>query len=235
MLVATKLQLSAETARGGRTFLGKRFPQGRERCSLRAEGQRVRPPAAPAAGRYACRETGGRYCEMSRTTADTKTQCAAPAIAAHCDRRCSALRWVMHRTASHKPAAQGTAGGTLCVTGERVREEAVRARRGGAQGRAPDMLPQEAQPPGQARHQKENPREGAPRGLPGEGEWGKGTKPRLRRCLPMGARASPRQTSGEGNAGSRAQSDGDPSGAERGGAGRPSRSQGQACRVRHPG
>lgn len=38
--------------------------------------------------------------------------------------------------------------------------------------------------------------------------------PRLRRCLPMGARASPRQASGGGNAGFRAQSDGDPSGAE---------------------
>ena len=38
--------------------------------------------------------------------------------------------------------------------------------------------------------------------------------PRLRRCLPMGARASPRQTSGGGNAGFRAQSGGDPSEAE---------------------
>lgn len=38
--------------------------------------------------------------------------------------------------------------------------------------------------------------------------------PRLRRCLPMGARASPRQASGGGNAGFRAQSGGDPSEAE---------------------
>ena len=38
--------------------------------------------------------------------------------------------------------------------------------------------------------------------------------PRLRRCLPMGARASLRQASGGGNAGFRAQSGGDPSEAE---------------------
>ena len=140
MLVATKLQLSAETARGGRTFLGKRLPQERERCSLRSEGRRRSPPAAPDAGRYGRRETGGRYSEMQRTTVGAKTQHAALAIAARCDRRCRALRWPMHRTASHRPATQGAAGGTLCGTVERARGESVRARRGGAQGRTPGML-----------------------------------------------------------------------------------------------
>ena len=83
---------------------------------------------------------------MPRTTVDAKTQHAALAIAARCDRRCRALRWVMHRTASHRPATQGAAGGTLCGTGERARGESVRARRGGAQGRTPGMLLQEALP-----------------------------------------------------------------------------------------
>lgn len=146
MLVATKLQLSAETARGGRTFLGKRLPQERERCSLQPEGQRRSPPAAPDAGRYGRRETGGRHGKMPRTTVGAKTQHAALAIAARCDRRCRALRWPMHRTALHRPATQGAAGGTLCGTGERARGESVRARRGGAQGRTPGMLLQEAQP-----------------------------------------------------------------------------------------
>ena len=85
---------------------------------------------------------------MPRTTVDAKTQHAALAIAARCDRRCRALRWPMHRTASHRPATQGAAGGPLCGTGERLRGEAARARRGGAQGRAPDMLLQEALPHG---------------------------------------------------------------------------------------
>lgn len=129
-------------------FLGKRFPQERKRCSLRSKGQRRSPPAAPDAGRYGCRETGGRHGKMPRTTVDAKTQHAALAIAARCDRRCRAMRWVMHRTASHRPATQGAAGGTLCGTGERARGESVRARRGGAQGRTPGMLLQEALPHG---------------------------------------------------------------------------------------
>ena len=83
---------------------------------------------------------------MPRTTVDAKTQHAALANAARCDRRCRALRWPTHRTASHRPATQGAAGGTLCGTGERARGESVRARRGGAQGRTPGMLLQEALP-----------------------------------------------------------------------------------------
>ena len=85
---------------------------------------------------------------MPRTTVGAKTQHAALAIAARCNRRCRAMRWPMHRTASHRPATQGAAGGTLCGTGERARGESVRARRGGAQGRTPGMLQQEALPHG---------------------------------------------------------------------------------------
>ena len=85
---------------------------------------------------------------MPRTTVGAKTQHAALAIAARCNRRCRAMRWPMHRTASHRPATQGAAGGTLCGTGERARGESVRARRGGAQGRTPGMLLQEALPHG---------------------------------------------------------------------------------------
>lgn len=85
---------------------------------------------------------------MPRTTVGAKTQHAALAIAARCNRRCRAMRWPMHRTASHRPETQGAAGGTLCGTGERARGESVRARRGGAQGRTPGMLLQEALPHG---------------------------------------------------------------------------------------
>lgn len=123
-----------------RSFSQKRLPQERERCSLRSEGRRRSPPAAPDADRYGCRETGGRHGKMPRTTVDAKTQHAALANAARCDRRCRALRWPTQRTALHRPATQGAAGGTLCGTGERARGEAVRARRGGVQGRTPSML-----------------------------------------------------------------------------------------------
>ena len=115
-------------------------------CGQRGrEGARLLPRmrADTAVGRRAedTKKCQGLLWAQKRSTLHWPSQRAATGDAGRCDGRCTAL----HRTGrQHK----GLRAAPCAAPGERARGESVRARRGGAQGRTPGMLQQEALPHG---------------------------------------------------------------------------------------